>query len=311
MKFKDDRQGRIIKTVKNGKFDMLITLDQNGAYGYIIRHGYNTVGYDNGYANEQSAIEAAKARTKSYGTLYDCAVKDSARSYIDSVIGNIARKIEDEFNESDHPRDKGGKFTSKGNEGKGGKKEDYDEPMKEAEQEWDKVIGQTSKEKEAKEELASTKSDEKLLEGLEDYGEKLLEYASDIDTANDALRALNWDSSDYEDLEQARTALKEAISQNPKAAKELWESTTNKEEDEDVKAGKETDAIVEEFKGSGIDMYAAMADLGLDVHRIPEAHLEGVFEEKLFNSPKFRQKAKQYISEYRRIDPDEEEDWFK
>ena len=40
--------------------------------------------------------------------------------YIDSVVGNIARKIEDEFNENDHPRDKGGKFTSKGGEGKGG-----------------------------------------------------------------------------------------------------------------------------------------------------------------------------------------------
>lgn len=43
--------------------------------------------------------------------------------YIDSVVGNIARKIEDEFNENDHPRDKGGKFTSKGGEGKGGAKE--------------------------------------------------------------------------------------------------------------------------------------------------------------------------------------------
>lgn len=36
--------------------------------------------------------------------------------FIDSVVGDIARKIEDEFNESDHPRDDGGKFTSKGNE---------------------------------------------------------------------------------------------------------------------------------------------------------------------------------------------------
>lgn len=44
--------------------------------------------------------------------------------YIDSVVGNIARKIEDEFNEKDHPRDKGGKFTSKGGEGKGGAKEE-------------------------------------------------------------------------------------------------------------------------------------------------------------------------------------------
>lgn len=43
--------------------------------------------------------------------------------FIDSCVGNIARKIEDEFNESDHPRDKGGKFTSKGGEGRGGARE--------------------------------------------------------------------------------------------------------------------------------------------------------------------------------------------
>ena len=46
------------------------------------------------------------------------------KKFIDSVVGNIARKIEDEFNENDHPRDKGGKFTSKGGEGKGGAKEE-------------------------------------------------------------------------------------------------------------------------------------------------------------------------------------------
>ena len=43
--------------------------------------------------------------------------KNSLMKFIDSCVGNIARKIEDEFRESDHPRDKGGKFTSKGNEG--------------------------------------------------------------------------------------------------------------------------------------------------------------------------------------------------
>lgn len=47
-------------------------------------------------------------------------IKNSLMKFIDSCVGNIARKIEDEFNESDHPRDKGGKFTSKGNEGRGG-----------------------------------------------------------------------------------------------------------------------------------------------------------------------------------------------
>lgn len=47
-------------------------------------------------------------------------IKNSLMKFIDSCVGNIARKIEDEFRESDHPRDKGGKFTSKGNEGRGG-----------------------------------------------------------------------------------------------------------------------------------------------------------------------------------------------
>ena len=46
--------------------------------------------------------------------------KNSLMKFIDSCVGNIARKIEDEFNESDHPRDKGGRFTSKGGEGSGG-----------------------------------------------------------------------------------------------------------------------------------------------------------------------------------------------
>ena len=40
--------------------------------------------------------------------------------FIDSCVGDIARKIQDEFDESKHPRDKGGKFTSKGGEGRGG-----------------------------------------------------------------------------------------------------------------------------------------------------------------------------------------------
>lgn len=287
------------------------------------------------------------------------------KKFIDSVVGNIARKIEDEFNENDHPRDKGGKFTTKGGEGKGGSKKE--------------LVPETETEKAAKEELSEQKSnkndqiaeklsadassadefltrmgydnfdigdEEEILglikkafknnpnkalkvagdyielgseasspeedepdEGLDDYGEKLLEYASDIDTANDALRALNWDTSDYEDLEQARTALKEAISQNPKAAKELWESTSNKEEIEEVRAGRETDKIVEEFKGSGIDMYAAMADLGLDVQNTPEEYQIDAFKEALFNSPKFRKKAASYIKQYRNTE--DEEEWFK
>ena len=141
---------------------------------------------------------------------------------------------------------------------------------------------------------------------------ELLEIASDLDTANDALRALGWDD-DYDDLEQAHEALKDAIRRDPKKAKELLENTPSRESDTlkyagDTPEGKETDSIYEEFKGSGIDMYAALSDLGLDVFNTPESYLEDAFKEALFNSPKFRKKAKQYISEYRRIDPDEEDE---
>lgn len=50
--------------------------------------------------------------------------KNSLMKFIDSCVGNIARKIEDEFRESDHPRDRGGKFTTKGGEGRGGGKQE-------------------------------------------------------------------------------------------------------------------------------------------------------------------------------------------
>lgn len=44
--------------------------------------------------------------------------------FIDSCVGAIARKVQDEFDEGKHPRDKGGKFTSKGNEERGGGADD-------------------------------------------------------------------------------------------------------------------------------------------------------------------------------------------
>ena len=47
-------------------------------------------------------------------------IKNNVIKFIDSCVGSIARKIQDEFDESKHPRDKGGKFTSKGGEGRGG-----------------------------------------------------------------------------------------------------------------------------------------------------------------------------------------------
>ena len=46
--------------------------------------------------------------------------------FIDSCVGAIARKVQDEFDESKHPRDKGGKFSSKGGEGRGEGTSEYD-----------------------------------------------------------------------------------------------------------------------------------------------------------------------------------------
>ena len=46
--------------------------------------------------------------------------------FIDSCVGAIARKVQDEFDESKHPRDKGGKFSSKGGEGRGASTSEYD-----------------------------------------------------------------------------------------------------------------------------------------------------------------------------------------
>ena len=141
--------------------------------------------------------------------------------FIDSVVGNIARKIEDEFNENDHPRDKGGKFTSKGGEGKGGSKD---------------PIPETETEKAAKEELGEREQKlaamKKEDEEFNKMSNELVEIASDLDTANDALRALGWDN-DYDDLEMAHEALKEAIKRDPETAKELLENTPGRETDYD------------------------------------------------------------------------------
>lgn len=148
--------------------------------------------------------------------------------FIDSVVGNIARKIEDEFNENDHPRDKGGKFTSKGGEGKGGSKKE--------------LVPETETEKAAKEELGEREQKlaamKKEDEEFNKMSNELVEIASDLDTANDALRALGWDD-DYDDLEKAHEALKEAIRRDPETAKELLENTPGRGEEDEQESPKE------------------------------------------------------------------------
>ena len=231
------------------------------------------------------------------------------KKFIDSVVGNIARKIEDEFNEKDHPRDKGGKFTTKGGEGKGGAKD---------------PIPETETEKAAKEEIGeSSKSSSKKLvknlkevasEGFYHYPDMIEGFLKDMGVKMPKLSSEEQEyfeeyPDEYRDLLMDK--VNAAIERDPEKAHEAlgeWASDIS-EEDEEVKAGKETDKIVEEFKGSGIDMYAALADLGIDVQHTPEAYHEDVFKEKLFNSPKFRQKAKEYIKQYRGTE--DEEEWFK
>ena len=96
------------------------------------------------------------------------------KKFIDSVVGNIARKIADEFNEEDHPRDNGGKFASKGGEGKGGSKKE--------------LVPETETEKAAKEELNETSSQEfeKVTKQLDEIDIDLASMMEDlgVDTSN-------------------------------------------------------------------------------------------------------------------------------
>lgn len=97
--------------------------------------------------------------------------------FIDSCVGAIARKVQDEFDESKHPRDKGGRFSSKGGEGRGegglhhaGK--DVEKYGKDLEAKHNETVEkqkarrgaseleETDFEKEAKEELNGKKGDE-------------------------------------------------------------------------------------------------------------------------------------------------------
>ena len=89
--------------------------------------------------------------------------------FIDSCVGAIARKVQDEFDENKHPRDKGGKFASKGNEGRGGGASELEE---------------TDFEKEAKKELGNGKEsdsdsadgdDADVVPSLERYKENVRE----------------------------------------------------------------------------------------------------------------------------------------
>lgn len=59
------------------------------------------------------------------------------------------------------------------------------------------------------------------------------------------------------------------------------------------------DSVLKEFKDSGIDMYAALEDLGIKSKNIPEAYLEDVLAEAIYESPKKLTEAQKYIKRYR------------
>lgn len=109
------------------------------------------------------------------------------KKFIDSVVGNIARKIEDEFNEKDHPRDKGGKFSSKGGEGKGGrnpldedkKQKRYENAMSKAKKEnpsWSRkeleIYGRGLAKRLEKDSIPETETEKAAKEELEDASPK-------------------------------------------------------------------------------------------------------------------------------------------
>lgn len=122
------------------------------------------------------------------------------KKFIDSVVGNIARKIEDEFNEKDHPRDNGGKFTSKGGEGKGGAKD---------------PIPETETEKAAKEELSEQKSTK-----YDQIAEKL---SADASSADEFLTRMGYDNFDIGNEEEISGLIKEAFKNKPNKALKVAE----------------------------------------------------------------------------------------
>lgn len=254
--------------------------------------------------------------------------KNSLMRYIDSCVSNIARKIQDEFDESKHPRDKGGKFTSKGNEGRGdgGKREEEDSNVygyayqtsfklieamrnkgadedsvvralmknneinrKQANQilnEYDTIEGkggegagggsETSKSKTTKKssvnidpetednirssfeyDLASIEQDadseEEFIANAIDYLEITLPDTADTDE-----RAMDNYGADAKTVAAVvNKMIEEFKSKKPEGQDMGYEE--QEELDEEVKAGKETDKIVEEFE-EGLDVVKQDAD---------------------------------------------------
>lgn len=173
-------------------------------------------------------------------------IKDAKMDYkkfIDSVVGNIARKIEDEFNEKDHPRDKGGKFTSKGGEGKGGKEEELSPDLqKKYNRSLTELAGramkkrlenskggtekdpipETETEKAAKEEIESASkvgsSKEESDSSKNNYSQIAEDLSMDASSADEFLTRMGYDGYDIGDEDHIKQLIKEAFKKNPKKA---------------------------------------------------------------------------------------------
>lgn len=133
--------------------------------------------------------------------------------FIDSCVGNIARKIQDEFDESKHPRDKGGKFTSKGGEGSGGSNHE-----RELKQERGRL---ENLQREAKKHGKGSKSSSReggasaSSESINSMAKKLSEDAS---SADEFLTRMGYDDYDIGDEEAVEALIKQAFKKNQKKA---------------------------------------------------------------------------------------------
>lgn len=122
--------------------------------------------------------------------------------FIDSCVGAIARKIEDEFNESDHPRDKSGKFTSKGGEGRlGADDPEYEELHRKAVEAYNKTGPMSEKERKERAKL--------LQKHMEETSKK--KNASPLDETNfekEAKQELSeYVGMDRKEMEQLRSEI--------------------------------------------------------------------------------------------------------
>ena len=183
------------------------------------------------------------------------------KKYIDSVVGNIARKIEDEFNEADHPRDKGGKFTSAGKESR-------------------RASGFYGHGENVK------KEDPKRGDELNKYAVKLEKAGVDPKE----IHRLNREG----DLEGMKKLLPET-SKEKEAKEELKGSTKSDEE-----YLTQIDEVMADVEGADLPLASLMEDLGIDTEGIPDEYLRQDFEERLMGDKKLLQRTKEYVNNYRK-----------